>query len=204
MDGQNACRLSDKKFQNHENAADLMGAIGPPVVVMASDADDDCIVGTYDDIKDKCPKGHQAHHIVPDYSARVGTRIEGMAGQARIPGMPSFGNGPSVCLEGNARVTGSAHNVAHQCDAQIAALGHLTSNGPAGTAPKSEVVPIATEAAVKAAPAKCAKKIRDEVDKQYGGVDGNQSMRTTQQPSSGAAAAQLKRGGMVQRGFSAV
>ena len=32
MDGQGACRLSDKKFQNHENTVDLGGAVGPPVV----------------------------------------------------------------------------------------------------------------------------------------------------------------------------
>lgn len=37
MDGNNACRLSDKKFQNHENTADLMGAVGPPVVVVGGD-----------------------------------------------------------------------------------------------------------------------------------------------------------------------
>jgi uncharacterized Zn-binding protein involved in type VI secretion len=29
MNGKNACRLTDKKFQNHENAADLTGTIGP-------------------------------------------------------------------------------------------------------------------------------------------------------------------------------
>jgi len=28
MDGQNACRLSDKKFQNHENTVDMAGATG--------------------------------------------------------------------------------------------------------------------------------------------------------------------------------
>ena len=33
MDGKNVCRLSDKKFQNHENTVDLGGAINPPVVV---------------------------------------------------------------------------------------------------------------------------------------------------------------------------
>jgi hypothetical protein len=32
MDGANACRLSDKKFQNHENTADLAGALQVPVV----------------------------------------------------------------------------------------------------------------------------------------------------------------------------
>ena len=31
LDGQGACRLSDKKFQNHENTVDLFGAMGPPV-----------------------------------------------------------------------------------------------------------------------------------------------------------------------------
>lgn len=31
MQGKNACRLSDKKFQNHGNTVDLSGAINPPV-----------------------------------------------------------------------------------------------------------------------------------------------------------------------------
>lgn len=31
MDGQNAARLTDKKFQNHENTADLAGYVGPAV-----------------------------------------------------------------------------------------------------------------------------------------------------------------------------
>lgn len=32
MDGKNACRLTDKKFQNHENTADMGGVLQPPVV----------------------------------------------------------------------------------------------------------------------------------------------------------------------------
>jgi uncharacterized Zn-binding protein involved in type VI secretion len=32
MDGKNACRLSDKKFQNHENTVDLAGAIQVPIL----------------------------------------------------------------------------------------------------------------------------------------------------------------------------
>lgn len=35
MDGNNACRFSDKKFQNHENTVDLGGVLQPPVVPMA-------------------------------------------------------------------------------------------------------------------------------------------------------------------------
>lgn len=37
LEGANACRLADKKFQNHENTADLMGDVGPAVAV--SDAE---------------------------------------------------------------------------------------------------------------------------------------------------------------------
>src|SRR5215467_3015871 len=32
MNGKNACRLTDKKFQNHENTADLAGIIQVPIL----------------------------------------------------------------------------------------------------------------------------------------------------------------------------
>ena len=190
IDGKNACRLSDKKFQNHENSADMAGTGGDSV----SAEEPPCIVGSYDDIKDKCPDGHQAHHIVPDYCARIGNRVQGMAGINRIPNMPSFDDGPSICLEGHARTPNSAHNVAHQCDKLIAAAGQSTTNGPVGTAPVSEVVPKAQAAAIAAKP-ECEEKIRAEVTKRYGGADPDQSMRTTQQPSTGTASQHLANGG---------
>jgi hypothetical protein len=34
MDGANACRLTDKKFQNHENTADLAGVLQQPVTAL--------------------------------------------------------------------------------------------------------------------------------------------------------------------------
>src|SRR5688572_3958589 len=37
MDGANACRLSEKKFQNHENTVDLGGNVGPAVAVQVND-----------------------------------------------------------------------------------------------------------------------------------------------------------------------
>jgi uncharacterized Zn-binding protein involved in type VI secretion len=37
LDGKNACRLSDKKFQNHENTVDLGGNVGPAVAVQVND-----------------------------------------------------------------------------------------------------------------------------------------------------------------------
>lgn len=39
IDGQNTCRLSDKKFQNHENTADLFGVIQVPVMPLAKPED---------------------------------------------------------------------------------------------------------------------------------------------------------------------
>lgn len=37
MDGKSACRLSDKKFQNHENTADLSGVLVKPTAIVHSD-----------------------------------------------------------------------------------------------------------------------------------------------------------------------
>ena len=37
MDGQNACRLTDKKFQNHENTVDMAGVLQTPVGVLEID-----------------------------------------------------------------------------------------------------------------------------------------------------------------------
>lgn len=42
MDGKNACRLTDKKFQNHENTVDLAGLFQFPVLV--AQADPECTV----------------------------------------------------------------------------------------------------------------------------------------------------------------
>jgi hypothetical protein len=205
FEGENVDRHLDLTTNNHAAAQPGNAPPWPFIdkMVVPPPLEEPCIVGTYDEIKDRCPKGHQAHHIVPDYTARTGTRVQGIAGQNRIPGMPSFGNGPSICLEGNARTTGSQHNVAHQCDQVIAALGQQTDNGPIGTAPSSQVVPAATQAAIDASP-ECEQQIRNEVQRQYGSVDPNQSMRTTQQPSAGEARVHLDSGGCVESGGSFV
>lgn len=53
MDGENACRLSDKKFQNHENTVDLGGAIGPPIPIAEFEAIlEDCAKKAEDSIND--------------------------------------------------------------------------------------------------------------------------------------------------------
>ena len=59
MDGHNACRLTDKKFQNHENTADLSGTGGPIVVASAGATPDppgDCTQERHDALSRKVSK----------------------------------------------------------------------------------------------------------------------------------------------------
>lgn len=50
MDGGNACRLTDKKFQNHENTVDLGGTFQPPVPIVLGTAEKevaDCLCAAF-------------------------------------------------------------------------------------------------------------------------------------------------------------
>ena len=136
-----------------------------------------CIVGPYDTIKNLCAAGSQAHHIVPDFTLRYGTRAEGMRGEKRIPNMPSFGNGPSICVTGNARVSGTEHNQAHAADSAIQALG--ASNIPPNTAPIGQVIPLAVAEAIRAKP-QCAAEITAAVTTGFAGTHPSQLARTRQ------------------------
>ena len=88
-----------------------------------------CIVRKYKDIKDRCMvecgSTSQAHHIVPDYLLRYGTRPQ--PNDTRIPPPegsakpPDLKNGPAICLDGGASTRGSEHNTAHLGDRDIAA-----------------------------------------------------------------------------------
>lgn len=59
LDGKNACRLSDKKFQNHENTVDLAGTGGLPRAVPPI-ASDDC-GGAYSTVR-ASREGGEVHH----------------------------------------------------------------------------------------------------------------------------------------------
>lgn len=153
-----------------------------------------CKVGPYNLIKDQCPEGQQAHHIIADKFVRTSNRADGIAGKGRIPGMPDFGGGPAICLTGNARVNGTEHHEAHKGDSIIATLGKLLTNGPVDTAPVSEVVPIAMQSAINARP-ECKQQIEDEVRKSFPDHENdNRSMRTSDQPSKGESKAHLDGG----------
>ena len=63
MDGSNACRLTDKKFQNHENTADMGGCTQLPVIPIMDDPEAMvacaiwcCDHATYDQIKRDSPE----------------------------------------------------------------------------------------------------------------------------------------------------
>ncbi|GKT19682.1 hypothetical protein AVHY2522_23365 [Acidovorax sp. SUPP2522] len=154
-----------------------------------------CIVGTYDDIRNKCGPTQQAHHIIPDTLARTSNRAQGSKGIGRIPGMATFGGGPSICLQGNARTEGSEHNTAHQCDDELCQAAKRTDNGPVGTLPVSEAVPVAMKAAIAARP-DCKAQIEAEVRKAYPNFENdNRSMNGAGKPPEGDAKAHLENGG---------
>lgn len=68
MDGKGTCRLSDKKFQNHENTVNLGGAVGPPVapaVVMLECGE----CGSYTELKKKGAAPDYERDHVPSKAA---------------------------------------------------------------------------------------------------------------------------------------
>lgn len=123
-----------------------------------------CVVAPYTDLRYVCGracKQGQAHHIVPDYTLRYGTRVEGEVDKKRIKGLPKFGQGMSICMKGNAKDDDTEHYEAHQADKDVAALGmnHPASPSfPLGTAKIEDIKDISKEQSKKARP-ECADQI---------------------------------------------
>jgi len=95
MDGKNACRLTDKKFQNHQNTVDLAGAITKPTNLSPEDSQlfDDCVkqhdkykatekkfadtkTQTFKDLKDKLYNNRYTQQNVDDYCGILKERIK--------------------------------------------------------------------------------------------------------------------------------
>ncbi len=172
-----------------------------------------CKVDSYSVMKDLCKaQGMQAHHIVPDYALRYGNRGEGEAGEKRIPKMPTFQEGMSICVTGTARLSrddpsqpGDAfrqHYWAHSGDEVIALLGEASR--PKGTLSISEIKSISMASTIAAKG--CAKDITDAINKQYSGRDTNQLGRTSQQlpDKDGEAYAALEAGATKDNWCSAI
>jgi Domain of unknown function (DUF4150) len=148
------------------------------LIVIGKKFFNDCGIKPYKD--QKCPSGQQAHHIVPDYALRYGNRKQGEKGQNRIPGMPSFDDGPSICLSGNSKSVGSDHNLAHAgTDPKVKAAGNDLSLGPQGLAPIGHIVDIAIDEVSKLKP-HCKEEVKQKVDEAFKGVDRSKYGRTTE------------------------
>lgn len=160
-----------------------------------------CKVGPFNKIQGECRKlGQQAHHIVPDTLNRFGNRLQGIAGLFRIKGLPSFDSGAAICLTGQARTVATEHYLAHRSDAVIKALAMRTDNGPPGTLPVKEAVPIAIDSAAAARP-DCRKQIEEAVRKDFPKYESDErSMNGAFEPAQGEAKAHLEGGGSADRG----
>jgi len=141
---------------------------------------DPCRIGPYSEMREVCGlQGMQAHHIVPDYTLRYGTRGEGEVGLKRITDLPSFGDGNSICVAGNAAVPGTEHHTAHTItDSRIKMLGEDPRNPVPGTVPLNRVRQAAIEGVAAAKP-ECRPQIEAAVNDQFGGIDGRRLLRAT-------------------------
>jgi hypothetical protein len=138
--------------------------------------------------------GMQAHHIVPDWTLRVGNRADG---GSRIPNMPSLNDGMAICVMGQARVEGDEHNEAHFADGAIEQLGLAST--PPYTATVAQVVAVSSTA-MKAVRPDCAAQIDGAIAAQYTGRNPNQLLRAKQYPPLPAETVHALRTGVVRSG----
>ncbi|WP_064696839.1 DUF4150 domain-containing protein [Rhizobium aegyptiacum] len=139
-----------------------------------------CRIDTYEKMEPICKSiGMQAHHIVPDWTLRYGTRKEAIVGQKRIPNMPGFWQGQSMCVVGQARTHGTEHHEAHLADGAIEALGR--NSNPPFTATLDDVKDASIDAMTSLRP-DCAAQILAAVNSEFAGRDPNQLLRAKQYP----------------------
>ncbi|KQP25801.1 hypothetical protein ASF27_21205 [Methylobacterium sp. Leaf102] len=141
-----------------------------------------CVVAPYRQLRYVCGKAcvnGQAHHIIPDYTKRYGSRIEGEIGFKRIKGLANFQQGMSICLQGNAKDDFTAHWEAHGADKQIADLGNHPDAplSPTGTAPILDIAEISRDQTISARK-DCEAQIRAGVAQEMGNVNPNLLGRT--------------------------
>lgn len=136
-----------------------------------------CQVDRYAVMRNICTRyGMQAHHIVPDWTLRYGTRNDGTQ---RIPNMPSLNDGMAICVMGNASVVETEHNRAHFADGAIEAIGKNST--PPYTATVASVVGASSEAMIAVRP-DCRTQIRAAVAAQFGTRKPNQLLRAKRLP----------------------
>src|SRR5690606_39059067 len=111
---------------------------------------------------------------VPDFALRYGR--PGNA-DLRVPGTPSYADGPTICLQGGARTPGSEHNrIQNATDSAVSALDDGT-----GTARLGDVLREAKRTAGDAIP-ECKEQMDRAVDDAFRGADPNTLVRTYNGP----------------------
>jgi hypothetical protein len=122
-----------------------------------------CQIGPYSKMRQICgPKyGMQAHHIVPDWTLRYGTRAES---SKRIPNMLSLNGGMTMCIVGHATLQDTEHNIAHRADAAIEKAS--LNSDPPNTITLEQVKTISILAMI-AVRTDCADEIFDAVNRQF-------------------------------------
>jgi len=153
VESKGVARLGDMATSNHaSNAGDA-----PPMVITGKPGapdyiSQDCLVGSWENIKDQCNarrdaddrkkdakagskkpmdyQAWQAHHIVPDRCYRC-DRVDGE--DVRMPGAPTREEGICICLprlkHSAARQGGVDSTVHHHLDDALTALGHPAPPG---------------------------------------------------------------------------
>lgn len=170
-----------------------------------------CRVLPYKALEGTCQPNEQAHHIVPDYTLRYGSRPEGAKGYKRIGDaggdlakratspFPSFWMGPAICLLGNARDDGTEHFEAHGADKVIESVGAKPGDiNPIGTARIGDIKEMAALHTGNARP-ECRREIFEAVKAAFPDEYDNRLARTTQSLPTGDALEWLKEGASMTR-----
>ncbi len=195
---ENERKLEEEKKRKRDPDRESKPWPTPPDGVRISEEEERrrrCKVGPYSEMMGYCPTGWQAHHIVPDYTTRYGTRADSMRGEKRIPNenLPTFWSGPAICLEGNAKDIGTEHWEAHGADGAIKKLGQRPDT-PLGTAPFEDVKEAAVDSVLRVR-WECRKEVDAAIARSFGNVPSRLLLRTTW-PTTGQALGPLSRGDM--------
>ena len=146
FDGEPVIRFTDLATHNHASPG---GQTAPsPEICKANSAsmasDEDCMVGSHDEIREKCNKrkdangnAHESHHVVPDFVYRFGKR--GSGDRMDEGKYPTEGTGFAICIPrdqhrgAKSRVKESVHG---NLDKKLREMGRLvdTAASPSDTA----------------------------------------------------------------------
>ena len=136
-----------------------------------------CEVARYGRMRKICGQyGMEAHHIVPDWTLRYGSRDDS---EKRIPNMPSLLDGMSICVLGNASTPNTEHNRAHIADGAIHRLA--VRSKPEHTATVRDVTRVSAVAMIAVRP-DCAAQIRSALAGQFGSRNQDQLLRAKRRP----------------------